>query len=65
MTVARGQRVQLTIVNRCRMAHPVHLHGHHFRLAALRDTLLVPVNGSNLFHMATGMMTEIAYDTTA
>ena len=50
---------------------------------ALRDTVLVPVNGSvtiafdadnpgrwllhchNLFHMATGMMTELAYDNAA
>jgi FtsP/CotA-like multicopper oxidase with cupredoxin domain len=70
------------------MAHPMHLHGHHFQVVglngapvngAVRDTVLVPVNGSvtiafdannpgrwlfhchNLYHMATGMMTEVAY----
>jgi FtsP/CotA-like multicopper oxidase with cupredoxin domain len=70
------------------MAHPMHLHGHHFQIVALngravagaiRDTVLVPVNGAvtvafeadnpgrwllhchNLFHMATGMMTEFVY----
>ena len=89
LVVSHGQRVALTFVNRSRMAHPMHLHGHHFQVTelngtriagALRDTVLVPVNASvtiafdadnpgrwllhchNLFHMATGMMTELAYD---
>jgi FtsP/CotA-like multicopper oxidase with cupredoxin domain len=92
LVVAHGQRVEVTMVNRSRMAHPMHLHGHHFQVTALgdtriagalRDTVLVPVNGSvtiafdadnpgrwlfhchNLFHMATGMMTELAYDNAA
>lgn len=92
ITVSHGQRVELVMVNRSRMAHPMHLHGHHFQVialdsrhiaGALRDTVLVPVNGSvtiafdadnpgrwllhchNLFHMATGMMTEVAYNTIA
>jgi len=70
------------------MAHPMHLHGHHFQVVAIdgtpvsgavRDTVLVPVNGTvtlafdaenpgrwlfhchNLYHMATGMMTEVTY----
>ncbi len=87
--VSQGQRVELTFVNQSRMAHPMHLHGHHFQVTeingtriagALRDTVLVPVNASvtvafdadnpgrwllhchNLFHMASGMMTELAYD---
>ncbi len=92
LVVAHGQRVEVTMVNRSRMAHPMHLHGHHFQVTALgdtrisgalRDTVLVPVNGSvtiafdadnpgrwlfhchNLFHMATGMMTELVYDNAA
>ena len=92
LTVSCGQRVELDIVNRTQMAHPMHLHGHHFQVVALnglplagamRDTVLVPVNGSvriafdadnpgrwlfhchNLYHMATGMMTELVYDKTA
>ncbi len=92
LVVSHGQRVEVTMVNRSRMAHPMHLHGHHFQVTALgdtrisgalRDTVLVPVNGSvtiafdadnpghwlfhchNLFHMATGMMTEIVYDKAA
>ena len=92
LVVSHGQRVELTMVNRSRMAHPMHLHGHHFQVTelggtriagALRDTVLVPVNGSvtiafnadnpgrwlfhchNLFHMATGMMTELVYDNAA
>lgn len=88
--VAKGQRVILRMINRSMMAHPMHLHGHHFQVIALngralsgamRDTVLVPASGTvavafdadnpgrwllhchNLFHMATGMMTEVAYDT--
>ena len=88
LAVSQGQRVELDIVNRSRMAHPMHLHGHHVQVVALngealsgamRDTVLVPVQGRvrvafdadnpgrwlfhchNLYHMATGMMTEVAY----
>lgn len=88
LRVAKGQRVALEIVNRSEMAHPMHLHGHHFQVVALngraipgalRDTVLVPIKGAvtvafdadnpgrwllhchNLFHMASGMMTELAY----
>jgi FtsP/CotA-like multicopper oxidase with cupredoxin domain len=53
--VRRGERVELVMRNRTMMAHPMHLHGHHFqvmaiagkRLAgAMRDTVLVPAMGS-------------------
>lgn len=89
LPVTKGQRVVLQMVNRSPMAHPMHLHGHHFQVVglngqplhgAMRDTVLVPARGTvvvafdadnpgrwllhchNLFHMATGMMTEVAYD---
>lgn len=92
LRVRKGQRVMIEMVNRTAMAHPMHLHGHHFQVVALngavrsgamRDTVLVPANGTvviafdadnpgrwllhchNLLHMATGMMTEIAYDAVA
>lgn len=51
LTVAAGERVEITMRNRTMMSHPMHLHGHHFqvvglgraRLAgAMRDTVLVP-----------------------
>jgi FtsP/CotA-like multicopper oxidase with cupredoxin domain len=88
LPIKRGQRVAIELVNQSMMAHPMHLHGHHFQVVglngapisgAVRDTVLVPVNGSvtiafdadnpgrwlfhchNLYHMATGMMTEVAY----
>jgi len=88
LAVKAGQRVAIELVNRSMMAHPMHLHGHHFQVVALngmplsgavRDTVLVPVDGTvtlafdadnpgrwlfhchNLYHMATGMMTELAY----
>jgi FtsP/CotA-like multicopper oxidase with cupredoxin domain len=87
--VARGQRVVIEMANATPMAHPMHLHGHHFQViglngealaGALRDTVLVPPKGSvrvaldadnpgrwllhchNLYHMATGMITELVYD---
>jgi FtsP/CotA-like multicopper oxidase with cupredoxin domain len=88
LEVQHGERVALDIVNQTTMAHPMHLHGHHFQvvalngtptLGAMRDTVLVPAKGSvrvafdadnpgrwlfhchNLYHMATGMITEVAY----
>ena len=90
--IREGQRVVLDMQNRTMMAHPMHLHGHHFQVVglggtaiggAVRDTVLVPAMGSvrvafdadnpgrwafhchNLYHMATGMMTEVVYDTFA
>ncbi len=88
LMVAHGERVELDMVNRTMMAHPMHLHGHRFQVVALnatiqsgamRDTVLVPPMGRvrvafdadnpgrwlfhchNLYHMAAGMMTEVAY----
>lgn len=55
LKVRTGQRVEIEMVNRSQMAHPMHLHGHHFQVVAIdgrrlagamRDTVLVPVNGS-------------------
>ena len=55
LRVVRGERVTIEMVNRSPMAHPMHLHGHHFQVVALdgqplagavRDTVLVPLNGS-------------------
>ena len=86
--VAAGERVELELVNRSGMSHPIHLHGHHFQIVAVngarvsgavRDTELVPIGGSvtiafdagnpgrwmfhchNLYHMLSGMMTEVDY----
>jgi len=51
LTVTSGQRVEVTMNNRSMMAHPMHLHGHHFQVVslngqkfsgAMRDTLLIP-----------------------
>jgi FtsP/CotA-like multicopper oxidase with cupredoxin domain len=55
LTVAKGQRVAIEMVNRSMMAHPMHLHGHAFQVVALngvplggavRDTVLVPPKSS-------------------
>jgi FtsP/CotA-like multicopper oxidase with cupredoxin domain len=55
LTVREGERVEVTFTDRTSMAHPMHLHGHHFQVVAidgrrfagaLRDTVLVPAGGS-------------------
>ena len=51
-TVHEGDRVEVTMDNTTSMAHPMHLHGHYFKVVglgdqridgAIRDTVLVPV----------------------
>ena len=46
-----GERIEVAMVNRTMMAHPMHLHGHSFQVVAIdgqrlagavRDTVLVP-----------------------
>jgi FtsP/CotA-like multicopper oxidase with cupredoxin domain len=50
-----GERVEITMTNASMMAHPMHLHGHHFQVVAIdgkrlsgavRDTVLVPPSKS-------------------
>lgn len=47
----RGERIELALINRTSMSHPMHLHGHHVQVVAIgdrriagaiRDTILVP-----------------------
>lgn len=47
----KGERLEITLSNGSMMAHPMHLHGHHFQVVAVnghrisgavRDTVLVP-----------------------
>lgn len=54
LAVRAGERVEIAFADQSTMAHPMHLHGHHFqvveidgrRLAgATRDTVLVPARG--------------------
>ncbi|MCQ2004832.1 multicopper oxidase family protein [Rhizobium sp. NRK18] len=49
--VRRGERIEIGLRNMTMMAHPIHLHGHHFQVVeldgkplagALRDTLIMP-----------------------
>lgn len=88
MKVTTGNRVELAMRNMSMMAHPMHLHGHHFQVVgingrringAVRDTVLVPPMATvaiqfdaanpghwpfhchHLYHMATGMMSFVAY----
>ena len=50
LMLSKGQRVEIDLVNRSMMAHPIHLHGHAFQVIAIdgrpivgavRDTVLV------------------------
>jgi FtsP/CotA-like multicopper oxidase with cupredoxin domain len=52
-TVRMGERIEVMMHNMTTMAHPMHLHGHYFKVTAiggnridgaLRDTVLVPPN---------------------
>ncbi|WP_348602913.1 multicopper oxidase family protein [Chelatococcus daeguensis] len=88
LDVRTGERVEITFNDQTTMAHPMHLHGHHFQVVAIngeriagavRDTVLVPARGSvtiafdadnpgkwalhchHLYHMASGMMTALEY----
>jgi len=51
LPIAKGERVELVLVNKTPMPHPMHLHGHQFQVieidgqrfaGAVRDTVLVP-----------------------
>jgi FtsP/CotA-like multicopper oxidase with cupredoxin domain len=51
LPIAKGERVELILVNQTGMPHPMHLHGHEFQVVeidgkrfsgAVRDTVLVP-----------------------
>ena len=55
VVVKRGERIEITLRNMSMMAHPMHLHGHHFQVVAIdgvafagavRDTVLVPPMGA-------------------
>ena len=55
LSVRPGERVEITFIDQTTMAHPMHLHGHHFQVVAInghrfagavRDTVLVPARGS-------------------
>jgi FtsP/CotA-like multicopper oxidase with cupredoxin domain len=55
LEVAEGERVEITFADQTTMAHPLHLHGHHFQVVAIdgerfagamRDTVLVPSGGN-------------------
>jgi FtsP/CotA-like multicopper oxidase with cupredoxin domain len=54
LSVAEGERVELVMINKTPMPHPMHLHGHEFQVVeidgvrfsgAVRDTVLVRPNG--------------------
>jgi FtsP/CotA-like multicopper oxidase with cupredoxin domain len=89
LRVKQGGRIEIALHNMSMMSHPMHLHGHPFRVIAIdgkkiggavRDTVLVPpmravtlafdannpghwpLHCHHLYHMATGMMSYVAYE---
>ena len=55
LTVRANERVALHLINDTTMAHPMHLHGHHFQVTGIngksfsgarRDTVLVPAKAT-------------------
>ncbi len=51
LDIVEGQRVRISMRNMSMMAHPMHLHGHHFQVSAIdgmaidgavRDTVMLP-----------------------
>jgi FtsP/CotA-like multicopper oxidase with cupredoxin domain len=55
LTVRKGDRAEITMTNASMMAHPMHLHGHHFQVVAIdgrrfagavRDTVHIPPHRS-------------------
>ncbi|WP_304612849.1 multicopper oxidase family protein [Salinilacihabitans rarus] len=43
LTISEGEHVRVRMGNRSPMIHPMHLHGHFFRVGdAVKDTVLVP-----------------------
>lgn len=51
IAVREGERIEIEMMNMSMMAHPMHMHGHHFQVTgidgktingAIRDTVLVP-----------------------
>ncbi|WP_093189638.1 multicopper oxidase family protein [Pseudovibrio sp. Tun.PSC04-5.I4] len=43
LDVEYGEVVQLRMINRSRMSHPMHLHGHTFRVLGTKDDRFAPV----------------------
>ena len=55
IVVGKNDRIEVTMVNSSMMAHPMHLHGHHFQVVAIdgrrlsgavRDTIHIPPHRS-------------------
>lgn len=45
LEIRRGERVRVNMVNHSMMLHPMHLHGHFFRVGrAVKDTVIVPAH---------------------
>lgn len=43
LEIHKGERIRVRMVNQSMMIHPMHLHGHFFRVHdVLKDTVIVP-----------------------
>ncbi|MGH7475696.1 MAG: multicopper oxidase domain-containing protein [Longimicrobiales bacterium] len=49
LEVHEGERVRVRLTNMSMMVHPMHLHGHFFRVGnALKETVIVPPHMGSL-----------------
>jgi multicopper oxidase len=59
LTVSAGQVVRISMRNTSSMWHPMHLHGHHFRVVVpggggpVKDTMVVPAGGTGALDFRT------------
>ena len=63
LLIRQGERVRVRMRNQSMMLHPMHLHGHFFRVnQALKDTVIVPPQMGRIdFHFISGMARLIRY----
>jgi FtsP/CotA-like multicopper oxidase with cupredoxin domain len=61
VSVRKGERVEILLRNMTEMAHPMHLHGHHFQVTAIGDQA---VNGAmrDTIHLPPMSQVTVAFD---
>lgn len=61
LEVKTGERIRIDLMNMSMMAHPVHLHGHHFQVVAINGS---PIAGAvrDTVHMPPMSSLSIAFD---
>ena len=61
LIIKSGERIEVTMTNRSMMAHPMHLHGHHFQVVAVNGRRIVGAVRDTV-HLPPMTSTTIAFD---